>query len=315
MWEMDPEPYMKLIPQAVVDEVAFAIVRRALEGGLLYCPGLWCCCSTDDYEDLKRTLLDPEKKAALIEKTDAAQYGVMRHIPEILRQAQNDGIGVWCVMNDGTPLLAGRETEADGVIEVAGASGGLALPEGRTALPGPGRRVSPSGRYDLTNALLPDKTWVIRGQVHGQSWWDDASRGLIADLLLTGSPATVDDDPRRPQFTETRCPADGISLLLGRGADFILRPAEGEVRGRVQNDSQRLRVMVLSVTAEGLPYRVSAARGLLHPGEALPVTLYPTGEARGPAFGTVAVRFLKRDPLPMVHTRVFRVRTEPETNG
>ena len=308
--EMDLEPYVRWIPQVIVNEVGHAVVRRVLEGGLKYAAGLWSCCAVDDYEEMKRLLLDPEANGPLLQETDAAQYGVMRHIPEILAKAQADGIGVWCVMNDGMPLMTAWEEDADGVIEAAVGSGGIYLPAGQTAKTGGGKRVSPNGRYDLTNALLPDKTWVVRGQVHGQSWWDDATRGLIADLLLTGTPATVDDDPARPQFTETRCPADGVSLRLGHGADFILRPENGTVTGTVHNDSPRKRVRVISVSVTGLPYRAAAKTGALRPGQGLPVSLIPTSVPEATAFGTVAVRFLKCDPLPRIRTRTFALRTE-----
>lgn len=311
MAETDPAPYVRWIPQFIVNEVAYAVVRRVLDGGLKYAPGLWSCCATEDYEEMKRRILACDAAAPLRAQTDEAQYGVMRHIPEILAKAQAEGVGVWCIMNDGMPLMAGKHADTDGVIEAATGSGGLCLPAGQTAAPGPGKRVSPTGRYDLTNALLPDRTWVIRGQVHGQSWWDDASCGLIADLLLTGTPATVDDDPARPQFMETRCPADGVSLRLGCGADFILDPEKGTVTGTVRNESRRRSVWVLSVSAAGLPYRAVAAKGLLRPGQALPVRLIPTSVPEKPAFGTVSVRFLKSDPLPRIRTRVFALRTDP----
>ena len=327
-WEMDLEPLAKLLPQRLVNEFAFAMVRRSLTGGLLYCPGLWSCCAVDDYEEMKRILLDPVKSAPLIEETDAAHRGVMRHIPEVLADARKAGVGLWVIMNDGTPLMAGRGLDGDGVIDVTSGSGGLCLPEGQLAQTGPGRRVSPTGRYDLTDALLPDRTWVIRGQVHGQSWWDDASRGLIADLLLTGRPETVDADPARPQFMDALCPADGVSLRFEGGASCLLDFSGGPVKAVIRNDSPRKRVLLLSVETKGNACRVTGAKGLLRPGQARPVTLTPTektagsGERRaetrgndasfsgdGPsAYGSVVIRFLKSDPLPVVHTRTVAVR-------
>ena len=306
LWETDLEPYARRIPQPIVDEVAFSVVRYALEGGLLYCPGLWCCCAAEDYDELKEKLLDPEENAALIAETDASQHGVMRKIPEILAQAQRDGTQVWCVMNDGTPLLAGRDGVADGVIGVASGAGCPCLPQG-TPADGKRGRLSPSGRFDLSQGLLPDRTWVFRGQVHGQSWKDEASRALIGDLLLTGKPETADADPSYPQFTETRCPTDGVSLLFDGGAGTVL-PSRGEIGGRLLNDSERRSILVLSVKAEGLPCGVRAARGLLRPGKALPLSFTQTDENSAPACGTLTVRYLKRDPLPLVHKRVFAVR-------
>ncbi len=314
-WETDLEPYARLLPRRIVNEFACAMVRHALEGGLLYCPGLWSCCAVDDYETMKQTLLDPVKSAPLIRETDAAHRGVMRHIPEILADARKAGVGLWIIMNDGTPLMTGQALDGDGVIDFAGGSGGLCLPEGTTAKTGPARRVSPTGRCDLTNALLPDRTWVIRGQVHGQSWWDDASRGLIADLLLTGKPETVDEDPARPQFMDACCPADGVSLRFADGASCILDFSRGPVKAVLRNDSPRKRVLVLSVEAKNLPCRVTNAKGWLAPGKTVPVTLTPTEKAAGSFFGSVVIRFVKSDPLPLARTREIALRTAPESAG
>lgn len=64
-----------------------------------------------------------------------------------------------------------------------------------------------------------------------------------------------------------------------------------------RNNSERKRVLVLSATAEGLPYRISKARGLLAPGESLPVTLAPEGAGTAPAHGEIAVRFITAPPI------------------
>ena len=314
-WELYPEPWAKLLPQRLVNVLAYATVRRSLSGGLLYCPGLWSCCAVDDYEEMKRILLDPEKSAPLIEETDAAQYGVMRRIPEVLADARKAGVGLWAVMNDGTPLMAGQGYDGDGVIDVTSGSGGLCLPEGQTARTDPGRRVSPTGRCDLTDALLPDRTWVIRGQVHGQSWWDDASRGLIADLLLTGQPETVDADPARPQFMDALCPADGVSLRFEEGASCLLDFSGGPVKAVIRNDSPRKRVLLLSVEAREGACRITDAKGLLHPGQSRPVTLTPAEDAAASVYGSVVIRFVKSDPLPLIHTRVIAVRRCADEGG
>ena len=303
-WELDLEPYARRIPQRIVNETAYVMIRRALLGGLLYCPGLWSCCADGDYEALRDKYLRPQHCAALIAETDAAHYGVMRHIPEILAAAREKGIGLWAIVNDGTPLMAGDDLDGDGVIDAATGSGGRCAPPGER-LPGAptGARVSPSRRYDLSSAVLPDRTWVVTGQVHGQSYWDDATRDLIAELLLTGRPETTDSDPAYPCFLDSHCPADGVSLRLTGRAEKTLRPAQGARQAVIRNDSERKTVLVLSVSVRGLPYRVSPARGLLRPGETLPVTLSPTGAASVPADGTIRIRYIKNDPLPLVRAR------------
>ncbi|MBQ6066536.1 MAG: alpha/beta hydrolase [Clostridia bacterium] len=362
-WELDLEPYARRVPRRVAEALSHSMIRRALTGGLLYCPGLWSCCANEDYEALRDKYLCPDKCAALIEATDAAHRGVMRHIPEILAEAQKAGVEMWAVMNDGTPLMAGKSLDGDGVIDAATGSGGVCAPTERRAeygersgsrpplpmaekggrltggnkeyrdvlqtsettvfptcqdteerkfgdineqkrrIPGNSKYVSPAGNYDLSGGLLPDRTWVVTGQVHGQSCWDDATRDLIADLLLTGKPETADSDPAYPRFLDSHCPADGVSLRLTGPAEKTLRAADGPRQAVIRNDSEKKTVLVLSVTVKGIPYRVSPVCGLLGPGASVPVTLTPIGVAAGAARGVIRLRYIKSDPLPLVHSR------------
>ena len=303
-WELDLEPYARRVPKRIAGALSNTMIRRALTGGLLYCPGLWSCCANEDYEALRDKYLCPDECAPLIEATDAAHYGVMRHIPDILAQAQKAGVAMWAIMNDGTPLMAGEATDGDGVIDAATGSGGACLPAGERFADGRGGEyVSPAGNYDLTNGLLPDRTWVVTGQVHGQSYWDDATRNLIADLLLTGKPETTDSDPAYPRYLDSHCPADGVSLRLTGNADKTLRPDDGPRQAVICNDSEKKTVLILSATVKGLPYKVSSVCGLLGPGASVPVSLTPIGEADGPARGVIRIRYIKSDPLPLVHSR------------
>ncbi|MBQ6119536.1 MAG: hypothetical protein IJK98_09915, partial [Clostridia bacterium] len=91
-WELDLEPYARRVPRRIVGELSYTMIRRALTGGLLYCPGLWSCCANEDYEPLRDKYLRPEESAPLRAATDAAHYGVMRHIPEILASARQAGV-------------------------------------------------------------------------------------------------------------------------------------------------------------------------------------------------------------------------------
>ena len=303
-WELDLEPYARRVPKRIAGALSYTMIRRALTGGLLYCAGLWSCCADADYDRLKEKYLDPDQSAALIVQTDAAHYGVMRHIPEVLAEAQKAGVAMWAIMNDGTPLMAGDGEDGDGVIDASTGSGGTCLPTGERFADGrDGKYVSPAGNYDLSGGLLPDRTWVVTGQVHGQSYWDDATRDLIADLLLTGTPETTDSDPAYPRFLDSHCPADGVSLRLTGNADKTLRPEDGPRQAVIRNDSEKKTVLVLSVAAKGLPCKVSPVCGLLGPGAAVPVTLTPIGGINGPARGVIRIRYVKSDPLPVVHSR------------
>lgn len=302
--EEDYARLMKLVPDRIVQHIAFAMLRSAMEKYLLAAPGLWCCCSVREYEEMKAKYLDPAANAAVIREVDEAQYGVMRHIPEVLADAQAAGISVSVIMNEGTPLLAGKNVNGDGVVDAASGSGGECLPLGETFTDGrSGAHVSPANDYDLTNAFLPERTWVFYGQTHGQSNWDDVSQQLVLKLMLTDDLLTVDSDPMFPQFSDSHCPTSDVSLrLTGRGGSE-LRSSEGAVQAVIRNDSEKNEITLTGVTVCGLPYTVSPAAGRLKPGETKTVSLWPLPGAAAPANGTIRITYIEKDYLTFAKTR------------
>ena len=302
--ETDLKPLLRLLPDRNVQRVAFAMVRHAWDEYLRTAPGLWCCCAAEDYEEMKARFLDPAENAAVIAEADMAQYGVMRHIPEALAAAEAAGVKLSVIMNEGTRLFAGVNVNGDGVVDAAHGSGGECLPYGQTFTDGrSGARVSPANDLDLTNAFLPDRTWSFYGQTHGQSYWDDASCALVVKLLLTDEIATVDSDPRFPQFSAAHCPAYDVSLRLNGRGGCTLRPDEGAVQAVIRNDSEKNCVLLTGVKLNGLGYSVSRAAALLRPGETKTVTLTPDAGAAAPAYGSAEISYVEFDSLPLRKTR------------
>lgn len=309
MLDYDFEPLMKLIPERLSKRAMFTLIDNTIDKYLLYSPGLWCCCAKDDYEEMKALLLDEERDAAFIAKVDEAQYGIMSHIPEMLGRAQDAGVAVAVTMNDGTRLFAGKNINGDGVVDTVSASGGEAVPFGETFADGrTGPHVSPSDDLDLTNAYLPDRTWVVSGQTHGQTHWDDATQALIPKLLLTDELETVFSDPSFPQFIDSHCPAFDVSIRLTDGADKTLSPAKGKITAQIRNDSGH-DVLLNGVTVCGLPYIASPVLGKLAPGETKEFTLTPLSKDASPKYGRIAVSYFDTGVLPYAKTRAqaFRI--------
>ena len=304
----------KLLPDRIVQHVAFAAVQNCMQKYLLPAPGLWCCCAVGEYEEMKAKYLDPVANAAVIREVDEAQYGVMRHIPDVLAQAEADGIAVSVIMNEGTRLMLGENINGDGVVDAASGSGGECLPLGETFKDGrTGPHISPADDYDLTNAFLPERTWVFYGQTHGQSCWDEASRPLVLKLMLTDEIESVNSDPAFPQFCLSRCPAYDVSLLPETGGCTLL-PDTGAVRAEICNDSEKNGITVTGVTVCGLPYAVSPALCTLAPGESKTVTLTPLKKDAAPGYGRICVSYIEKDYLTFAKTRTMYFKTEKTGN-
>ena len=306
MREWDIETLLKLVPQRLLRGVGYDMFRQIMERYLWSSPGIWCLCAPEDYEEMKSVYLDPEANAAVIEECDAVQYGVMRDIPAVLRQAQADGINMSVLMGEGVELAAGSKINGDGLIDTAGGTGGECLPLGETFKDGrSGKHVSPAGDLDLTDAFLPDNTWIVRGMTHGASYWDDDLRELTMKLLLTDDLKDgVDADPAFPQFTDSHCPSDDVSIRLETRRDNFLAPDDGKIRATLRNDSRENEIYVTGVTVCGLPYAVTPVSCRLMPGETKEITLAPLKIfANAPQFGKINITYIEKDYIPLAKSR------------
>ncbi len=308
MFDYDLEPMVRLIPKRIADEVFFTLAQRTLNAHMLYMPAFWCCCTAEDYEDLKEKLLDPVRDADFIARNDEVQYGVMARIPEILDYIQAQGVTVAVTAYDGSNLFIGDRINGDYVVDIEKAAGGEVLPLGETFTDGrTGKYISPSGGLDLTNGLLPDRTWVITGQAHGQTYWDGVTNTLIPKLLLTDEIGSVFSSPEFPQFMDSRCPAMDISLLLENRVEKTLDPAEGAVKAVIRNESDA-NILLTGVTVSGLPYKAGPVLGTLKPGESKIITLTPTADSAEPGYGSIKVCYIDTGILPQKESRSFSFR-------
>lgn len=303
--DYDFEPLVRLLPKRLVDEVYFALARNTFTQYMLYMPAYWCCMDIDDYDTLKEQLLDPELDADFIAKNDAVQYGIMRRIPEVLDYIQSQGTKVAITASDGNKLFMGGDTNGDYVVEISRATGAEAMPLGKRFPDGrTGKYVSPSGGVDLTNGLLPDRTWVITGQAHCQTYWDEASATLIPKLLLTDEIEDVFSSPDFPQFMDSRCPAMDVSLTLEGKMEKTLVPADGKIKAVIKNESDA-DVIITGVSLCGIPYVTGPVAGKLKAGETKTVPLAPSIFGKTCDYGTIKVFYIDTGILPQIESRTF----------
>ncbi|MBQ6018787.1 MAG: hypothetical protein IJL26_01280 [Clostridia bacterium] len=306
MREWNIETLLKLIPQRILRNVGYEMIQEIMKKYLWSAPGIWCLCSVDDYEEMKAAYLDPVANAAVIEECDAVQYGVMRNIPAVLAQAKADGIGMSVLMGEGVELTVGKNVNGDGLLDTASGTGGECLPLGETFEDGrSGKYISPANDLDLTNAFLPDNTWVVRGMTHGQTYWDDELLELTMKLLLTDDLKDgVDADPAFPQFTDSHCPSDDVSIRLETRRDNFLALSDGKIKATLRNDSRENEIYVTGVTVCGMSYAVTPVSCRLMPGETKEITLTPLKTLCGtPQFGKINVTYVEKDYIMFSKSR------------
>ena len=62
-------------------------------------------------------------------------------------------------------------------------------------------KISPSMEIDATGCYLPENTWFVEGQYHGQYYYEEYTRKLVTKLLFTDDIKDVYSDPEFPQET------------------------------------------------------------------------------------------------------------------
>ena len=274
-----------------------------------YWGGLWDLVPAAEYDRLKTRYLDPAASAKLIAESDAYHYDVIPHLGEKLRALQAGGLPISIVCNTGNPLLF-CDVEGDGVLSAANVSGAAVAPYGKrltacahTACADKTHdHLSPSGTVDASCCYLPENTWFVDGQFHGQCDWDEYTYTLLCKLMLTDELPDVYADPAFPQFAFAQSPADALTIRFDKTGSYT---GAGSVT--VTNLSASHPVRLCSVRIRGTKLSVDLPRGtVLQPGEAVTLTVsgvLPQDGANTP----VCVRYVRTDDkVPLLREKTFR---------
>ena len=75
----------------------------------------------------------------------------------------------------------------------------------------------PSREIDASSAYLPENTWFVEGQYHGQYFYEEYTRSLVTKLLFTDEIKDVHSSKAFPQFEFSNNPyGDGTGKTENR---------------------------------------------------------------------------------------------------
>ena len=256
------------------------IIESAADGissTLLYWGSMWSLCSTDLYEDLKKDFLDPVESKNIIEKNDRLHYEIRPSFPEVFKKFRANGGSVSILCATGSTLATGSEYNSDLVLPVYTVSGATCSPLGQrfadgytgvgTSCSNPEHNhVSPSMEIDASSAYLPENTWFIEDQYHGQYYYEEYTRSLVTKLLLTDDIKDVHSDPDYPQFEYSNNPYRTLHAKFNNSLTGYLSDKDTSVI--IENLSTECYIRILSVSVAGteLDFDISGS-GIIKPGE------------------------------------------------
>ena len=177
-------------------------------------PGIWAMVSLADYDDaMALNFTGVEKEySGLIEKIKNFHAKVAVPFENDLKSMSHKGIDIAVVTKYGfqsIPLFENNEVISDGASTVENTSfGATTAVVGQTLsaeyiadrnAKGFGNYISPDRQIDMSTALIPKKTWIVKGLEH--SVFPDCVEELISAFFITDGDMTVDTYDVFPQFT------------------------------------------------------------------------------------------------------------------
>ena len=233
---------------------------------------IWDFMDIETYTEYKAKYLNnPLIHADRIEKHDKMHYDCMANMGEGLRAAQAAGVNIYIMSNYGTRLGTGEAVDADFIIDTASTSGAYTAEYGTHFVKGytakgtvcsdpTHNHVSPSYTVDASCAYLPENTWFIYGQYHGQVYWDDYTRPMIMEMLLTDNIKDVHSDPRYPQFELAQCPVDGVYAKFTDESSGYYNKNSKQLL--IRNLSDEYSITISAITADGCEFNLDSKKVL-----------------------------------------------------
>lgn len=295
----------KLVMIAPLRKSILSIVYAHVLPIARYWGSLWDMVPAQYYERLKAQYLTDPGCAKLIEESDLYHNEIVPHIGQTLRDLQAQGMTISIVCNTGNALLFNSLTESDGILDAANVSGATAAPLGkRLPVEGGSQRLSPSMSLDVSTCYLPDNTWFVDGQFHGQCDWDAYTYALLCKLVTEDTLTDVYADPAFPQFMFAQSPADRVNISFSGSGSFV---SDSDLTVTNLSAEKEIRLCGVCISGTKLKVRVPSST-TLKPGES--VTLTVSGSApQNVQYAPVTVTFVTTDKPLLLQTKTFRTST------
>lgn len=255
----------------------FSSASDGITGAVKYWGSIWSLCSAELYDELKADFLDPVGSKELIEKADKIHYEIMPAIPRVYKKAQANGVDVAILCSTGSKITLGGTLNGDVILPAYAVSGATCAPFGmrfangytgvKTTCSDPEHNhISPSMETDASSAYLPENTWFVDGQYHGQYYYEEYTRSLVTKLLLTDEIKNIYSNPDYPQFEYSNHASRSIHIRFDKSASGYLSSQDSKLI--VENLTTNRNIKIFAVNSNGLDltFDVSDA-GIIGAGE------------------------------------------------
>ncbi len=238
---------------------------------------LWSLCSTDLYGNLKKDYLDPVENAEIIRNNDMLHYKIKPQFTSVYNRLIEKGGSVSIICATGSELVAGGSLNGDVILPAEKVSGAVCAPVGKRFSDGyegiktvcknsAHNHVSPSMEIDASSAYLPENTWFVEGQYHGQYFYEEYTRSLVTKLLFTDEIKDIYSNSDYPQFECSNNAYRSIHAKFNSSPSGYLRKEDNKLIVKNLSDKNYIRILAVTPYGVDLDFDISGS-GILEPGE------------------------------------------------
>ena len=119
---------------------------------------------------------------------------------------------------------------------------------------------------DASSAYLPENTWFVEGQYHGQYFYEEYTRSLVTKLLFTDEIKDVHSSPDYPQFEYSDNPHKSIHAKFNSSPSGYLGKEDSKLVIRNLSDENHIKILAVTPYGIDLDFDISGI-GMLEPGE------------------------------------------------
>ncbi len=175
-------------------------------------PGILELIPAAKYQEAKQFLYHGEENA-ITKLTDRYFEQVGSHVEEIYKGIQEKGVNfaiISCYGRQSAPVYENSDNQSDGIIDSCNTSGfatfakhGATLgSDYKQAVDCGHNHLSGDGIVDVSTAMFPECTWIIKHFEHFNYEYEGNSCALVYWLTTRTEQATVFDNPEFPQFMD-----------------------------------------------------------------------------------------------------------------
>ncbi len=250
-----------------LENIVGAINRVLQEERIMYrlsnIPSLLDFVPMDRFDEVVENIgLNPEANGKLY--YDTVKYHTDVHtgtnLADKFAELEKQGVKIGYIVGCGYTALSSVGTNSDFLIDTyLGSGGAYCAPYGETFEADYVQKgticdnkkhyhISPEYNIDASTGALPDSTWYVSGQGHGQYFNDPYTRQIVCEFLW-GELETVFDDDRFPQFNYSQKHADNIYAYFNNTDAGYHSSADTELI--IKNLSNTSKIRIWSVDIEG----------------------------------------------------------------